>query len=140
MITIQNMHYVEALQQLVRTDDSKILVFIIGTLFAIVVDMATGWAKSIVTKTSSSDIGTRGLLKHLSLFSLLMVLALFAIFLGNYAILAWYGLVVYYWLLQFQSVLENLDAMGVDIKGFTTFIQAVHSDNEPKKENDRINK
>jgi toxin secretion/phage lysis holin len=140
MITIENIHYVEALQKLIQSDDSKILVFAIGTLFAIAIDMVTGWTKSIVTKTPSSDIGTRGLLKHLNLFVLLMVLALFAIFIGTYAIVAWYGLVIYYWLLQFQSVLENLDAMGVDVKGFKTFIQAVHSDGEPKKENDKINK
>jgi toxin secretion/phage lysis holin len=137
---ITNLHYIEYLQTLIKTDDSKMLIFLIGTLVAIVVDMITGWTKSIVTKTPSSDIGTRGLLKHLSLFSLLLVLGLFSIFIGNFAILAWYALVVYYWLLQFQSVLENLDAMGIDIKGFTTFIQAVHSDSEPKKENEKINK
>lgn len=134
------MHYVEALQNMVQSDDTKIIIFAIGTMLAICIDMITGWTKSIVTKTPSSDIGTRGLLKHLSLFSLLMVLAIFAIFIGNYAIVAWYALVVYYWLLQFQSVLENLDAMGVDIKGLRTFIQAVHSDSEPKKENDLTKK
>lgn len=140
MITLENIHYVETLQKLLQSDDTKIVIFAIGTLFAIAIDMITGWTKSIVTKTPSSDIGTRGLLKHLSLFALLMVLALFAIFIGNYAIFAWYALVVYYWLLQFQSVLENLDAMGIDIKGFTTFIQAVHSDSEPKQENDLTKK
>lgn len=133
---ITNLHYIEYLQTLIRSDDSKMIIFLIGTLIAIIIDMITGWTKSIVTKTPSSDIGTRGLLKHLSLFSLLLVLGLFVIFIGNFAIIAWYALVVYYWLLQFQSVLENLDAMGVDIKGFNTFIQAVHSDNEPKQEND----
>lgn len=132
---ITNLHYIEYLQTLIKTDDSKMLIFLIGTLIAIIIDMITGWTKSIVTKTPSSDIGTRGLLKHLSLFSLLLVLGLFSIFIGNFAILAWYALVVYYWLLQFQSILENLDAMGVDIKGFNTFIQAVHSDSEPKQEN-----
>lgn len=140
MMILQNMHYVESLQQLVQNDDSKIIVFIIGTLFAIVIDMATGWSKSIVTKTPSSDIGTRGLLKHLSLFTLILVLSVFAIFLGSYGLLAWYALVIYYWILQFQSILENLAAMGVDIKGFNTFIQAVHSDSETKKENEKINK
>lgn len=140
MLNMTNWHYIEFLQSLIKSDDTKIAIFALGTLIAIVIDMVTGWTKSIVTKTPSSDIGTRGLLKHLSLFSLLMVLALFAIFLGNHAIIAWYGLVVYYWLLQFQSVLENLDAMGVDIKGFNTFIQAVHSDSEPKQENDLTKK
>lgn len=140
MLQIENWHYIEMLQALIKSDDAKIVIFAIGTLFAIAIDMVTGWTKSIVTKTPSSDIGTRGLLKHLSLFSLLMVLAIFAIFLGNYAIVAWYALVVYYWLLQFQSVLENLDAMGVDIKGFNAFIQAVHSDSEPKQENDLTKK
>jgi toxin secretion/phage lysis holin len=133
---ITNLHYIEYLQTLIKSDDSKMLIFLIGCLVAIVVDMITGWTKSIVTKTPSSDIGTRGLLKHLSIFSLLLVLGLFSIFIGNFAILAWYALVVYYWLLQFQSVLENLEAMGVDIKGFNVFIQAVHSDSEPKQEND----
>ena len=133
---ITNLHYIEFLQTLIRSDDSKMVIFLIGTIIAIVIDMITGWTKSIVTKTPSSDIGTRGLLKHLSLFSLLLVLGLFAIFIGNFAILAWYALVVYYWLLQFQSVLENLEAMGVDVKGFNTFIRAVHSDGEPKQEND----
>lgn len=132
---LTDLHYIEYLQTLIKSDDSKMIIFLIGTLIAIVIDMITGWTKSIVTKTPSSDIGTRGLLKHLSLFSLLLVLGLFSIFIGNFAIIAWYALVVYYWLLQFQSVLENLDAMGVDIKGFSTFIQAVHSDSEPKKEN-----
>lgn len=137
---ITNLHYIEFLQTLIKTDDSKMLIFLIGTLVAIVIDMITGWTKSIVTKTPSSDIGTRGLLKHLSLFALLLVLGLFSIFIGNFAIIAWYALVIYYWLLQFQSVLENLDAMGVDIKGFNTFIQAVHSDSEPKQENDNVKK
>lgn len=137
---ITNLHYIEYLQTLIKTDDSKMLIFLIGTLVAIIVDMITGWTKSIVTKTSSSDIGTRGLLKHLSLFSLILVLGLFSIFVGNFAILAWYALVAYYWLLQFQSVLENLDAMGVDIKGFTAFIQAMHSDSEPKQKNDLTKK
>jgi toxin secretion/phage lysis holin len=137
---ITNLHYIEYFQTFIQTDDSKMIIFLFGTLIAIIIDMITGWAKSIVTKTPSSDIGTRGLLKHLSLFSLLLVLGLFAIFIGNFAIVAWYALVVYYWLLQFQSVLENLDAMGVDIKGFNTFIQAVHSDSEPKQENDLTKK
>ena len=137
---ITTLHYIEFLQTLIKSDDSKMLIFLIGTLIAIIIDMITGWTKSIVTKTPPSDIGTRGLLKHLSLFSLLLVLGLFSIFIGNFAIIAWYGLVIYYWLLQFQSVLENLDAMGVDIKGFNTFIQAVHSDSEPKQENDLTKK
>lgn len=135
-----NLHYISYLQSLVQSDDEKIAIFLIGTLIAIIVDMATGWTKSIVTKTPSSDIGTRGLLKHLSLFSLLAALAIFAIFMGHDAILAWYGLIVYYWLLQFQSVLENLDTMGIDIKGFTTFIHSVRSDSEPKEENEKIKK
>lgn len=135
-----NLHYIEYLQALIKSDDNKMIIFLIGTLIAIIIDMITGWAKSIVTRTPSSDIGTRGLLKHLSLFSLLIVLGLFSIFIGNFAVLAWYALVVYYWLLQFQSVLENLEAMGVDIKGFNTFIQAVHSDGEPKQENDLTKK
>ena len=130
-----NLHYIEFLQTLIQTDDSKMIIFLLGTLIAIIIDMITGWTKSIVTKTPSSDIGTRGLLKHLSLFSLIIVLGLFSIFIGNVAIIAWYALVIYYWILQFQSVLENLDAMGVDVKGFNTFIQAVHSDAEPKQEN-----
>jgi toxin secretion/phage lysis holin len=133
---ITNLHYIEFLQALIQSDDSKIIIFLIGTLIAIIIDMITGWTKSIVTKTPSSDIGTKGLLKHLSLFSLITVLGLFSIFIGNFAILAWYALVIYYWLLQFQSVLENLDAMGVDIKGFNAFIRAVHSDSEPKQENE----
>lgn len=137
---LTNLHYIEYLQTLIKSDDSKMIIFLIGTLIAIIIDMITGWTKSIVTKTPSSDIGTRGLLKHLSLFSILLVLGLFAIFIGNFAIVAWYALVVYYWLLQFQSVLENLDAMGVDIKGFNTFIQAVHSDSEPKQENNLTKK
>lgn len=133
---LTDLHYIEYLQALIKTDDNKMIIFLLGTLIAITVDMITGWTKSIVTKTPSSDIGTRGLLKHLSLFSLILVLGLFSIFIGNFAIFAWYALVIYYWLLQFQSVLENLDSMGVDIKGFNTFIQAVHSDREPKQEND----
>jgi toxin secretion/phage lysis holin len=140
MSVIQNMHYIETMQKLIQSDDTKIIVFAIGTLLAIAIDMVTGWTKSIVTKKSSSDIGTRGLLKHLSLFTLLMVLALFAIVIGNYAIVAWYALVIYYWILQFQSVLENLDAMGIDIKGFTLFIKAVNSDIDPTKENEKISK
>ena len=132
MATIQ---YIALIRSLLLHNDTKILVFMIGTFIAIAVDMVTGWWKSIVTKTPSSDIGTKGLLKHLSLFLLLSVTAMFAIAIGDFAIVLWYALTIYYWVLQAQSVLENLDAIGVDIKGFKIFIQAISNSEQPKEEN-----
>lgn len=115
------LHYIEHIRQLMQSNDTKILLFLSIAIGLVVMDVITGWAKSIYTKTSDSDIGTRGLLKHLSLIIALSTFAFICIVLGDYAINMWYALCASYYALQIQSMLENLHAMGISIKQMLAF-------------------
>lgn len=116
-------HYIEDIRQLMQTNDTKMLLFLAIAITFVVADVVTGWAKSIYTKTSDSDIGTRGLLKHLSLIIALSVFGFICVVIGDYAINAWYALCASYYVLQIQSMLENMHAMGISVESMKDFVK-----------------
>lgn len=120
--------FVDYLQFIGSTDTGKIILFIIAMFLAFLTDYITGFYKSIKLKTPSSDTGLIGLLKHLAIFALVLFLTFFCLIMGKDTIPFIYMFYVAYLITEFQSILENLDQVGIDIKPFQWLIQTVSKD------------
>ena len=82
--------------------DDYFILFVLIVLF----DFVTGYLKSIINKVTSSDIGTKGVIKHTSTIAFYFCVIL------SYLILT---MVV---LTYLTSILENLGVMGVYVPPF----------------------
>lgn len=120
--------FISYLQFVESTDAGKIFLFIIAMFLAFLADYITGFYKSIKLKTPSSDTGLVGLLKHLSIFALVLFLTFFCLILGKETIPFIYMFYITYLVTEFQSILENLDQVGLDVKPFQWLIQTVSKD------------
>lgn len=105
-------HYIEKIRAIFATNDSAMLGWITVCSFLMLGDIVTGWWKSIVTHKANSDIGTRGLMKHLSIILLLFLFGIVMIIAGDLAIEVWYGMVFSYVIWQLQSMVENVGAIS----------------------------
>lgn len=117
--------FVDYLGFVASTDAGKIILFIIAMFLAFLADYISGFYKSIKLKTPSSDTGLVGLLKHLAIFSLVLFLTFFCLVLGKDTIPFIYMFYIAYLITEFQSILENLDEVGIDVKPFEWLIQTV---------------
>lgn len=120
--------FVDYLQFIGSTDTGKIILFIIAMFLAFLTDYISGFYKSIKLKTPSSDTGLIGLLKHLAIFALVLFLTFFCLIMGKDTIPFIYMFYVAYLITEFQSILENLDQVGIDVKPFQWLIQSVSRD------------
>lgn len=118
------MDYVTIIENLSKTDSGKIIGFFIGMFSLFVADFATGLYRSYKLKKPNSEIGKEGLFKHLSIMTLLGALTYFCIFIDG-MLPPLYLLYATYMFTQFQSILENLDEAGYDVKIFKVFIQSI---------------
>jgi toxin secretion/phage lysis holin len=83
-------------------------------LVLVVLDFITGIAKAYCTKTLSSDIGTKGLIKKSSIFIVLIVGVLADKLLGTNEIIR--TIVAYFYIANESiSILENLATLGMPI-------------------------
>lgn len=100
-------------------------------LIAIVLDYVSGLIKAYNTKTLSSRIGFRGLLKKLGILILVMVAVLVDRVTGNSGAIR--TVIVYYFVAnEGLSIIENLGAAGIPIPKFLKkALKAL------KKENDK---
>lgn len=128
--------FISYLQFVESTDAGKIFLFIIAMFLAFLADYITGFYKSIKLKTPSSNTGLVGLLKHLSIFSLVLFLTYFCLILGKETIPFIYMFYITYLVTEFQSILENLNQVGIDIKPFEWLIRSV-SENKGIQDNDK---
>lgn len=117
--------FVDYLGFVASTDAGKIILFIIAMFLAFLADYISGFYKSIKLKTPSSDTGLVGLLKHLAIFALVLFLTFFCLILGKDTIPFIYMFYIAYLITEFQSILENLDEVGIDVKPFEWLIQTV---------------
>nr|DAR15358.1 MAG TPA: holin [Caudoviricetes sp.] len=85
-------------------------------LFLIIADFTTGYLKSWKWKVTSSDIGTKGVIKHTSTF----IFYAFLIYIGYYfnIIVIAQALLALVMLTYGTSILENLGVMGVYVPKF----------------------
>lgn len=118
------MDYVGIIGSLYKTDSGKITGFFIGMFILFIVDFMTGIYRSYKLKKPNSDIGKEGLFKHFSIMMLLGALTYFCVFIGGMLppLYLLYGAYIF---TQFQSILENLDEAGYDVKIFKVFIQSI---------------
>lgn len=121
------MHYINGIRSLFTTNDTAMLAYMFWAIVMLVTDIITGWWKSIVTGTSNSDIGTRGLLKHLTIILLLPLFGVVCIVIGDSAIKLWYAVCWSYYILQFQSMLENANVIGSNTTIFEPIIDVIKS-------------
>lgn len=100
-------------------------------LIAIVLDYVSGLIKAYNTKTLSSRIGLRGLLKKLGILILVMVAVLVDRVTGNSGAIR--TVIIYYFVAnEGLSIIENLGAAGIPIPKFLKkALKAL------KKENDK---
>lgn len=131
--------WIEWLEMLMSSNDGKFIVALIVVLILTMIDIATGYAKSLVLHVPSSDIGSKGLIKHLSGIILLCFMTIFSVMLGNIGLtFMWFINLFYIWT-QFTSIVENLDALGVNVSIFKFFIKTIEEkDPDFKKYNDSI--
>lgn len=86
---------------------------IIGFVFSILIDVFTGFTKSWVGKGTQSTKGLNGLIKHLSVFVLVIVAYPYvqSVHLGTYMNAFVISFIVSYWV----SIFENLGQMGIPV-------------------------
>ena len=129
--------WIDWLQALIKNDDGKFLLALVIIICLTMLDIITGYTKSLILKVPDSDTGSRGLIKHLSGIILICFMFVFAVMLGDIGLtFMWFVNVFYMWT-QFTSIIENLDAIGVPVSVFKYFIKTVESkDPDLKKYND----
>lgn len=120
--------FVDYLEFVASTDTGKIILFSVAMFLAFLADYITGFYKSIKLKVPSSNTGLLGLLKHLAIFALVLFLTFFCLILGKETIPFIYMFYIAYLITEFQSIIENLDQVGVDVKPFRWLIQTVSKD------------
>lgn len=129
--------WIEWIQAVMASEDGKFIFALIVIMVLTIVDIATGYTKSLKLGIPDSDTGSRGLIKHLSGIVLLCFMTVFAVMLGNVGLtFMWFINLFYIWT-QFTSIVENLDALGVNVSIFRFFIQTMEEkDPDLKKYND----
>lgn len=129
--------WIEFLQSVMASQDGKFILALIVIMLLTIVDIATGYTKSLKLGIPDSDTGSRGLIKHLSGIVLLCFMTVFAVMMGNVGLtFMWFINLFYIWT-QFTSIVENLDALGVNVSIFRFFIQTMEDkDPDLKKYND----
>jgi toxin secretion/phage lysis holin len=92
--------------------DDYFILFVLIVLF----DFITGYLKSVVNKVTSSQIGTKGVIKHTSTIGFYF----FVVFLGYYFnnVSLTYLILTMVVLTYLTSILENLGVMGVYVPQF----------------------
>lgn len=128
--------YVSLITTISHSNEGRIVLFFVMMFIAFVADLATGWLSSIVTRVPSSNLGVVGLLKHSCIFLVLFMLTFFCVVLGTDTLPFLYVFYVSYILTEFQSILENMDKAGIDVKLFKWLIQSV-SENKGIQDNDK---
>lgn len=110
-------------------DDKLFWIFILLVLL----DILTGYAKGVVWKVTSSDIGTKGVIKHTFtiLFYFLVLLFGYMYKVEYMAQLVFIPVLLTY----FTSILENLAVMGI----YTPPFLKAKVEQEIKKYNDLLN-
>lgn len=85
-------------------------------LFLILIDFLTGYLKSVKWHVTSSDIGTKGVIKHT--FTFIFYFAV--VFFGNYfqSIFISNALLMLVILTYITSIVENLGVMGIYVPEF----------------------
>lgn len=129
--------WIEFLQSVMASQDGKFILALVVIMVLTVIDIATGYTKSLKLGVPDSDTGSRGLIKHLSGIVLLCFMTVFAVMLGNIGLTFMWFITLFYIWTQFTSIVENLDALGVNVSIFRFFIQTVEEkDPDLKKYND----
>ena len=85
-------------------------------LFLILIDFLTGYLKSVKWKVTSSDIGTKGVIKHTFTFIFYFVVVLFGYYFQSPYISN--ALLILVMLTYTTSIVENLGVMGVYVPSF----------------------
>lgn len=128
--------YITVISNLSTTDSGKIVGFFIGMFILFVADFLTGVYKSYKLKVPNSCIGKEGLFKHFSILALLGAITYFCLFIGKVMMTPLYMFYLTYIFTEFQSIIENLDQAGYDVKIFRVFIQSIRDstlgDNDKK--------
>lgn len=118
--------YVTLITNLSTTDSGKIVGFFIGMFILFGADFLTGVYKSYKLKVPNSSIGKEGLFKHFSILALLGAITYFCLFIGKIMMKPLYMFYLTYIFTEFQSIIENLDQAGYDVKIFKIFIQTIN--------------
>lgn len=129
-------HYVSVITNISHSVEGKIGLFFALIFVSFVADLITGWVASIITRVPNSNIGIVGLLKHACIILVLFTLTFFCIVMGSDTLPFLYVFYVSYILTEFQSILENMDKAGINVKLFKWLIQSV-SENKGIKDNDK---
>lgn len=110
-------------------DDKLFWIFILLVLL----DFSTGYSKAIVWKVTSSDVGTKGVIKHTFtvLFYFFVLLFGYMFKVEHMAQLVFIPVLLTY----FTSILENLAVMGI----YTPQFLKAKVEQEIKKYNDLLN-
>lgn len=110
-------------------DDKLFWIFILLVLL----DFSTGYVKAIVWKVTSSDVGTKGVIKHTFtvLFYFFVLLFGYMFKVEHMAQLVFIPVLLTY----FTSILENLAVMGI----YTPQFLKAKVEQEIKKYNDLLN-
>lgn len=103
-------YHIEYINHFERMVDNKVIWLFV---WSIIIDIGTGFAKSLVTHHTTSSKGTTGLIKHGVL--LLIILTLYPMLDINGFDSAANTFVIFYILFYVVSIIENLGQMGIPI-------------------------
>jgi len=130
------MNWIDAMEHL----DTNPLLFTLAVL--IFADVITGISKSLVTSTTDSSIGKKGLVIHITIILLVWLLYPWSIAIGY----EWVGdAVLWLWIFMYAtSITENVGQMGLPLPRFIkdrlNKLNDYAENGEPKKENKEANK
>lgn len=114
--------------------DNKIVWWFV---WIVVIDIVTGFLKSLVTKQTTSRKGTDGLIRHGIL--LLIILTLYPMLEINGFASAGNTLIMFYILFYAVSIIENLGQMGVPVPEFVKrYIYKLSDEYNNKSTNEEV--
>ena len=129
-------YHIAYLQHFQRMVDNKVIWLFV---WVIIIDIGTGFAKSLVTYKTTSSKGTTGLIKHGML--LLIILTLYPMLDINGFRSAADTFTIFYLLFYAVSILENLGQMGIPIpQEVKKYIYKLSDEYEEEREKNDGNK
>ena len=116
---------IETLRNFMLTQDGKLLYVLAVLAILMGLDFISGTVAAIINKNIDfkSKVGIYGILrKIISLISMISLIPLAIIIPGDVGIMLVYTLYIGYLVMEFKSIIENLDKMGVTVGPFKIFL------------------
>lgn len=127
----------EYMQQLVETQDGKILFVLALIAIAMTIDYFTGTLASRInpSETPNSGKGINGILRKIASMVLMVFFIPVSVLIPSHAGTAMlYTLYIGYLLMEILSLLENFERMGVEVDLFRKFLEVIRGKSEDEND------